>query len=299
MGKEKRNIKKEDTKNNGTKNKFVSNLWIIIVAIGVIIIVYPFVSQQYYNYLSRRNISDFKQTANKIESYEINKKIELANAYNQTLKPENIGDPFNEKERAGRAEYARMLEVHEKIGYVEIPKIEQNIIIKAGTSETVLQECAGHLEGTSLPTGGKNTHTVITAHRGLPSAKLFTNLDKVRVGDIFYITNIKEKLAYKVIQIKVVDPTDFEPVQVKKGKDYATLMTCTPYMINSHRLLVKGERIPLQTSKKIADKNRKESILRKMIRFILVLLLAFVSIIIYRKKLEKRKNIKKKNDKRI
>lgn len=265
--------------------RIVNRLWVIIVSVGILIMVYPFISQQYYNYLSKQDVQDFKEAVNTIGSYEINKKMDLAMAYNQSLKPGMFFDPFNEKVKAGRAEYARMLEIHEKIGYIDIPKIGQKIIIKAGTSESVLQECAGHLEGTSLPTGGKNTHTVITAHRGLPSAKLFTNLNEMQKGDVFFITNIKEKLAYKVVSIKTVEPTDFDPIRVEKDKDYATLMTCTPYMINSHRLLVKGERIPINMSKTLAEENEKDNIFKKMIKYVSVLLiLMIISIIIYKKK---------------
>ena len=130
------------------------------------------------------------------------------------------------------------------VGHIQIPKIGTDIPIRAGSSEDVLQQGAGHLEGTSLPIGGKSTHTVITAHRGLPNAKLFRNLDQLAYGDVFYISNIKETIAYKVDKIQVVEPSDFEPVLVVENKDYATLLTCTPYMINSHRLLVRGERIP-------------------------------------------------------
>lgn len=162
------------------------------------------------------------------------------------LDPSRLADPYTDMEKAGRAEYARMLEVEEMVGHIRIPKIKVDIPIRAGSSEDVLQQGAGHLEGTSLPIGGDSTHTVITAHRGLPNAKLFRNLDQLAYGDIFYITNIKETIAYKVDKIQVVEPSDFEPVLVVERKDYATLLTCTPYMINSHRLLVRGVRIPYQ-----------------------------------------------------
>lgn len=171
-------------------------------------------------------------------------RLELARAYNKTLNPRKLQDPYSEEEKAGLAEYARMLEIKEKIGYVEIPKLNEKIPVYAGTSEEVLQKGVGHLEGSSLPVGGANSHTVLTAHRGLPTASLFTNLDQLKLGDRFYIHNIAEILAYEVDQILVVEPSDFEPVLVVEEKDYATLLTCTPYMVNSHRLLVRGHRIP-------------------------------------------------------
>lgn len=140
----------------------------------------------------------------------------------------------------------------------------------------MLQKGAGHLEGTSLPVGGLNTHTVITAHRGLPTANLFTDLDKVKEGDIFFIRNIKEKLAYKVKSIEIVEPTDLEKVAVREGEDYATLLTCTPYMINSHRLLVKGERIFLEESD-VQEKGNifENSLVRLFIGTLLLLSLLF------------------------
>lgn len=250
------------------------NLWIIIIALGVVAVIYPFASQKYYSYISRQEINRFDNESKNFVNYEIEKKIKLAQAYNQSLKAEYIADPFNDKILGeGRAEYARMLEVHEKIGYIEIPKIGQQIIIKAGTSPTVLQEGAGHLEGTSLPVGGKDTHSVITAHRGLPSAKLFTDLNKLNEGDIFFIKNIKEKLAYKIDKIQTVEPDDFDPVKISLGKDYVSLLTCTPYMINSHRLIVRGHRVNISEGKKIENETNKKTFFQKLIYFIVFIIL--------------------------
>lgn len=247
--------------NRRRRQKETSSTWLRwlyrgLITLGVLAIFYPFASQTYYQYLNKQEVSQFDSQRENLDNSEIQKRIELAHAYNRTLTPAKLGDPFTKKEKEGVAEYARMLQVAEKIGYVSIPSINQEIPIRAGTGENVLQEGAGHLEGTSLPVGGHSSHTVITAHRGLPSASLFTDLDDVKIGDIFYITNIKEKMAYKVDQILTVEPDNFDPVLVSEGHDYATLLTCTPYMINSHRLLVRGERIPLpkgknQVSKKI------------------------------------------------
>ncbi|HEL2204261.1 TPA: class C sortase [Streptococcus suis] len=247
--------------NRRRRHKETSSTWLRwlyrgLITLGVLAIFYPFASQTYYQYLNKQEVSQFDSQRGNLDNSEIQKRIELAHAYNRTLTPAKLGDPFTKKEKEGVAEYARMLQVSEKIGYISIPSINQEIPIRAGTGENVLQEGAGHLEGTSLPVGGHSTHTVITAHRGLPSASLFTDLDDVKIGDIFYITNIKEKMAYKVDQILTVEPDNFDPVLVSEGHDYVTLLTCTPYMINSHRLLVRGERIPLpkgknQVSKKI------------------------------------------------
>ena len=206
------------------------------------------ISQKYYEIESTNEVVEFKKKTDEIDKDDIKRRIELAKAYNSTLDPSRLSDPFTKKEREGQAEYARMLEVNEMLGHVEIPKISQDLPVYAGTSDEVLEKGCGHLEGTSLPIGGKSTHTVITGHRGLPNAKLFRNLDQLVEGDIFYIHNIETTLAYKIDHIEVVEPSNFEPVMVKEGKDLATLLTCTPYMINSHRLLVRGHRIAYQAA---------------------------------------------------
>lgn len=217
--------------------------FILLFILGFLIMMYPLVSQSYYRIEASNQVMDFQDNAKELDDNEIFRRINLAEGYNSSLDPSKLADPYTEKEKAGRAEYARMLEVAEKIGFVEIPKIDEVLPIYAGTGEEVLQKGVGHLEGTSLPIGGPSTHTVLTAHRGLPTAKLFRDLDKLKQGDIFYIHNIETVLAYEVDQILTVEPSDFEPVLVVENEDYATLLTCTPYMINSHRLLVRGHRI--------------------------------------------------------
>ena len=218
----------------------------LIFLVGLLIFSYPMISQKFYEIKADDEIIEFVKQSKEINEEEINKRMDLARAYNETLDPSRLSDPYSKKEEEARAYYAHMLEVNEMIGHVEIPRINQDLPVYAGTSETVLQKGCGHLEGTSLPVGGKSTHTVITAHRGLPEAVLFRYLDQLVEGDIFYFHNIQGTLAYRVDQIMVVEPTNFEPVLVQEGKDYATLLTCTPYMINSHRLLVRGYRIPYQ-----------------------------------------------------
>jgi len=225
--------------------KFKKNWKIILIfVLGLMIAIYPIISNYYYTVENNNEIKDFNEAVSEMPSKEVLERIELAKAYNDTLDPSRLADPYTEREKKGVENYARMLEVREKIGFIDVPKINQQIPVYAGTSEDVLQHACGHLEGTSLPVGGKDTHSVITAHRGLPQVKLFRDLDKMEVGDIFFFTNVKETLAYKVDQILVVEPWDFEPVLVVEGKDLMTLLTCTPYMINSHRLLVRGHRVP-------------------------------------------------------
>lgn len=218
--------------------------FVVIFILGFLLMMYPMISNYYYRIDANREIQEFQDGANKLDDVEILRRIELARAYNQTLDPSKLGDPYTEKEKEGIAAYAKMLEVAEKIGFVEIPKIDVNLPIYAGTSMEVLDKGCGHLEGTSLPVGGPSTHAVLTAHRGLPKAKMFRDLDKLKEGDVFYVHNIQTVLAYKVDRIMTVEPSNFDPILVEEGKDYTTLLTCTPYMINSHRLLVRGHRIP-------------------------------------------------------
>lgn len=218
--------------------------FLLIFLVGFLIFSYPFISQKFYEIKANDEIVIFNKEKEQIDKKELERRMELARVYNQTLDPSKLVDPYDEKVKDAKAEYAKMLEVHEMLGHIEIPKIAVDLPVYAGTSDDVLEKGAGHLEGTSLPIGGESTHTVITAHRGLPNALLFRNLNQMTEGDIFYIHNIKETLAYKVDKIQVVEPSNFEPILVSEKKDYATLLTCTPYMINSHRLLVRGYRIP-------------------------------------------------------
>ena len=225
--------------------KFKKNWKIILIfVLGLMIAIYPIISNYYYTVENNNQVKDFQEAVSEMPDKEVLERIDLAKAYNDTLDPSRLADPYTERQKKGVENYARMLEVREKIGYIDVPKINQQIPVYAGTSEDILQHACGHLEGTSLPIGGKDTHAVITAHRGLPQVKLFRDLDKMEVGDLFFFTNVKETLAYKVDQILVVEPWDFEPVLVVEGKDLMTLLTCTPYMINSHRLLVRGHRVP-------------------------------------------------------
>lgn len=222
------------------KHNFV---FILIFLLGFGVMMYPVISRLYYRVDSTNQVKEFDKAVKGLSKEELDKRLALAKGYNDSLNNVVSKDPYDKKnQEEGRKAYARMLEVKEKMGHVEIPKINQDLPIYAGTSEEVLQKGVGHLEGTSLPVGGKNTHAVLTAHRGLPTAKLFTDLNKMKKGDVFYIHNIKEVLAYKVIDVFVVEPSDFDKVLVVEGKDYVTLLTCTPYMINSHRLLVRAER---------------------------------------------------------
>lgn len=270
--------------------KFKRNWKIILLFItGFLIATYPIISNWYYTVENNNQIVDFKEAVDEMSQAEIDERIDLARAYNETLDPSKLADPYTEREKKGVENYARMLEAREKIGYIDIPKINQQIPVYAGTSEDVLQKACGHLEGTSLPIGGKSTHSVITAHRGLPQVKLFRDLDKMEVGDVFYYTNVKETLAYQVDQILVIEPWNFDPVLVVEGKDYMTLLTCTPYMINSHRLLVRGHRIPyVPEDKDEAEKKAKFNYKDFIVPGFVILLLILILLIYLRRRRRRR-----------
>lgn len=172
-----------------------------------------------------------------------------ARAYNQEMLGNiDLIDPFSQKEQTVDERYESLLNVDGSgmMGYIRIPKIHLELPIYHGTSESVLQAGAGHFWGTSLPVGGKSTHTVLTGHRGLPTKTLFTNLDKMQKGDVFYIKVLGETFAYEVDQILTVLPENTQALSIVPGQDYATLVTCTPYAVNTHRLLVRGHRIPYE-----------------------------------------------------
>ena len=220
---------------------------ILIFLLGLGIFAYPAISNYIYQKTADTVNNDFDEAVAQIDDNTIQENLDLAHAFNVYLSQATgnitLEDPYTQEEKeAGLAEYARMLEVNEQMGHVQIPKIGLDAPIYAGTSETVLQKGIGHMEGTSLPVGGESTHSVITGHRGLQSAELFTELDELEIGDKFYIKYIGGTLAYEVDQIKVVEPTDFSQITIEEGQDYLTLLTCTPYMVNSHRLLVRGHR---------------------------------------------------------
>lgn len=245
------------TSDNKKKKTVLSNLIFgSLFLVGLGILIYPMVSAVYYDYESNSEINDFNKEVELLSDQVINNRIEKAKAYNQSLTGnETLHDAYSKaEEKEGKIEYAKMLEVHEKIGHIEIPSIHQDLPLFAGTSERVLQQGLGHLENTSLPVGGDSTHSVITGHRGLPDKKLFTDLDKMKIGDMIYVHNIQGILAYKVNFIEVIQPDDFSKLKIEKGKDQLTLLTCTPYMINSHRLIVTGERVPY-TPKEIEKHN--------------------------------------------
>lgn len=232
------------------KNKNNPSLLIAmgIVLAGMALTVYPFVSNYLYEKEQEKIILDMDNTNLEVSSLETER--EKAEAYNAYLLEENIilTDPFDPEAFAEKSEvpYEEILNPYGNgmMGYLEIPVIDLTLGIYHGTSPHVLEEGVGHLENSSLPIGGESTHSVLSAHTGLPDKKLFTDLVLLEKGDTFYIHVLDEILAYKVDNIEVVTPDDTESLHVVPGEDHVTLVTCTPYGVNSHRLLVRGIRIP-------------------------------------------------------
>ena len=233
------------------KKPITTFIMILLFLAGLSLLLYPFVANQWNNYRQQRLISSYEDSvARKEEAGEIDYDAEWAKAqaYNEALLPSILPDSFAVAEASDEPdeEYMSCLNItgDGMMGMVEIPKIDVNLPIYHTTSEEVLEKAAGHLEGSSLPVGGKSTHAVISAHRGLPSASLFTDLDQLEEGDHFLIHVLDDTLCYEVDQILVVEPKETESLAVEEGEDLVTLLTCTPYGVNSDRLLVRGHRVP-------------------------------------------------------
>lgn len=222
----------------------------IIFLAGLSLLLYPFVANQWNNYRQKQLISGYEQVVSDKEAAEgidYDAERKKAEDYNEALLPCVLPDSFALAESSGvDPVYMNTLNIagDEMMGSVEIPKINIKIPIYHTTEEEVLNKGAGQLEGSSLPVGGANTHAVISAHRGLPSASLFTDLDQLKEGDHFLIHVLNETLCYEVDKISVVKPEDTTALAVEDGQDLVTLLTCTPYGVNTERLLVRGHRVP-------------------------------------------------------
>ena len=231
--------------------KKAGNLVICIIFLaGLSLLLYPFVANQWNNYRQKQLISGYEQVVSEKEAAEgidYDAERKKAEDYNEALLPCVLPDSFALAESSGvDPVYMNTLNIagDEMMGSVEIPKINIKIPIYHTTEEEVLNKGAGHLEGSSLPVGGANTHAVISAHRGLPSASLFTDLDQMKPGDHFLLHVLDETLCYEVDKISVVKPEDTTALAVEDGQDLVTLLTCTPYGVNTERLLVRGHRVP-------------------------------------------------------
>lgn len=224
------------------KKKLTTLLLVLILLLGVAVMLYPTVSDYWNSFHQSRAIANYAESVQHIDTEAYEKLWTEAIEYNRTLleKDNPLYMPPEEREV-----YNGLLNYTGDgiMGYINIPKIQCELPIYHGTNESVLQIAIGHLEGTSLPVGGESTHSVLSGHRGLPSAKLFTDLDQLREGDVFLLQILHETMTYEVDQIRIVLPTEIQDLAITPGKDYCTLVTCTPYGVNSHRMLVRGHRV--------------------------------------------------------
>lgn len=209
--------------------------------VGISILLYPAISDFWNSKRQTRAIVNYESVLESLDEEDYTAVFDEAHAYNEALY--NLRDPLvNYEEVEG---YYDILNVagDQMIGYIKIDRIDVELPIYHGTSESVLSQGVGHFQGSSLPVGGENTHSILSAHRGLPSSKLFTDLDRVEIGDTFEIIILDQVFTYQVDQIKIIVPTDTGDLYITQGQDYCTLLTCTPYGINTHRLLVRGVRV--------------------------------------------------------
>lgn len=268
------------------KRKISGILFGLMFLLGFAILIYPTVSNQWNTYRQNQLISSYEELIGKMAEEDFTKEWEKANAFNDTIIHNNIfGDVFGENgDDIKNTEYWQILNVGNDgvMGYVSIPKINVKLSIYHGTADDVLQTGIGHLNGTKLPIGGESTHSVLAAHRGLPSARLFTDIDQLERGDMFYIHVLDETLAYQVDQIlDMVDKDDNETLQkalqIEDGQDYVTLFTCTPYGVNSHRLLVRGTRVPYNGEEEI-ESTAAESMLKSIQNYYMIYLILGLSV---------------------
>ena len=224
------------------KEQKVNIILCLVILIGIGLLSYPTVSDWWNSFHQTRAVASYAAAVSQMKTEDYDRLFAEADDYNRKLAGTGMKWSMTDEEIQ---EYNSILDISENgiMGYIDIPRIRQTLPIYHGTDDAVLQVAIGHLAGTSLPVGGDSTHCVVSGHRGLPSARLFTDLDRLIVGDIWTMTVLNRTVTYEVDQIRIVEPEDLSELQIVQGRDYCTLLTCTPYGINSHRLLVRGHRI--------------------------------------------------------
>ena len=223
-------------------NNWTTVFLVLLLLAGVSLLLYPSLSDYWNSMHQTRAIASYAETVSQLDTAQYDEMWKTAQDYNRSLAQRETAFALTDEQKAA---YESLLDVSGLgvMGYIEIPEIDCSLPIYHGTEESVLQVAVGHLEWSSLPVGGEGTHCVLSGHRGLPSAKLFTNLDKLAVGDTFLLRVLDEVLTYEVDQILIVEPEQVDALGIVPGEDYCTLVTCTPYGINTHRLLVRGHRV--------------------------------------------------------
>lgn len=224
------------------KKHWTTIVLILVFLTGLSLLLYPTVSDYWNSFRQSHAIADYDESVSNLSRFDYDAMLKAAAEYNTELLTKV--DRYN-LSKADQEKYESLLNVSDNgiMCYIEIPKINTSLPVYHGIDESVLQTAVGHIAGTSLPVGGKGTHCVLSGHRGLPSAKLFTNLDKLVEGDKFTIKTLNEVLTYEVDQIRIVLPEQTDDLEIDEEMDYCTLVTCTPYGVNTHRLLVRGHRI--------------------------------------------------------
>ncbi len=275
------------------KRKIIDTIMVLILVAGLGVLSYPFVRNSLNDLINQQLIRHYQAEANQKSKEEYQQQLEKMEEMNRQFAYQNISpgfDPFSEE--AKEIEQTKVIYEDHIIGVISIPKIAVRLPIFDQTTEAFLAKGASYLEGTSFPIGGESTHSVISGHRGLTEAKLFTDLPDLVKGDHFYIELGEAEIhAYQVDDIKVVEPTDVSSLQIEKGKDYITLVTCTPYMINSHRLLVRGHRVPYVPELMESEvKETKADYYTFMPIVIIGLVLFLILIVIFRKFRRSRKS---------
>lgn len=279
---------------NGKENLIMKkHLFTVIIVcvflLGLSLLLYPTVSDWWNTFHQSRAVASYIEKVSTMEDDEYNNILNQAREYNSTVADKGVKFRLSDDELK---KYESVLNITDSgiMGYVEIPKINCKLPIYHGIDDSVLQVAIGHIAGTSLPVGGESSHCVISGHRGLPSARLFTDIDKLNQGDTFAIHVLDETLYYEVDQIRIVKPEQTENIRITKGEDYCTLVTCTPYGVNSHRLLVRGHRLQNQKDSSVrvtADAIQYEPII--IVPFIaLPILIVLIIIFIIRDRRRKR-----------
>lgn len=269
------------------KGNFTTLLLILVLLAGLSLLLYPSVSDYWNSFHKTRAIATYAEEVANLNQDQYDEIWAAAESYNASLTDRVNAYLLSD---AQKEEYQQLLNVSGLgvMGYIEIPSIDCSLPIYHGTEESVLQIAVGHLEWSSLPVGGESTHCVLSGHRGLPSAKLFTNLDKLREGDTFLLRVLDEILTYEVDQILIVEPQDTAALEIAEGEDYCTLVTCTPYGINTHRLLVRGHRIDnieeVKTVRVTADAVQLEPMLVAPVVAIPMLLILLILLLLPRRR---------------
>ena len=269
------------------KNKITT--WILVLALlaGLSLLLYPTVSDYWNSLHASQAVATYAEDVKSIDKTQYDELLAAAHSYNESLHTRTNDFYLTDEQQAA---YDTLLNIGQTgiMGYIEIPVIKLSLPIYHGTSDSVLQIAVGHLDWTSLPVGGTGTHCVLSGHRGLPSAKLFTNLDQMKTGDTFVIRVLDEVLTYEVDQILIVEPNNTSALTIEAGKDLCTLVTCTPYGINSHRLMVRGHRVENTPEAKmirvVADAIQIEPLIVAPVVAAPVLLILFVMLMLPKRK---------------